>query len=128
MSIVDDYKKLVPGIKEIEKPQSFFPQPKDKDYSNGYIIRFFVQKTNDKFSTIYEVNEKTYTRFLRNSNYTAVYVKWRLTGSIEPTYNEIGEIKDVGVRESNRRGIKLRLDKIPQLKNYLPNLLQFYRQ
>jgi hypothetical protein len=54
-------------------------------------------------------------------------LKWRISGPKETQYRENGDVFDVSVSESNRRAIKLVYEKIPTLKLYLPNLLQFYK-
>ena len=36
--------------------ETHIPRPSDKDYTRGYVIRYFVQKVNDKGSPIYEID------------------------------------------------------------------------
>lgn len=126
----ETYKKL--KINTLFKLQgsvdAFFPEPNLSDYSRGYITRYFVQKTNDKGAEIYEVNYAEYSRLLSNNLFTQVSVKWRITGPIEPNYDSKGNVTDKGVKESNRLAIFLVADKIPNLKLFLPNLLQFYKK
>ena len=45
----------------------------------------------------------------------------------ETVYDEDGSIVNKSVSESNRISINLQSKKIPNLKLYLPNLLQFYK-
>jgi len=125
----DTYKKLKINtlFKLSGKVNTSFPNPNASDYSRGYISRYFVQKTNDKGAEIYEVNYLEYSRLLSNSLFTKTDLKWRISGPSQPQYNEKGNIIDKGVKESNRLAIKLVFNKIPNLKFYLQNLLQFYK-
>jgi hypothetical protein len=103
------------------------PVPNESDYSRGWITRYFLQRTNDKGANIYEVNYSQYTSSITNDLFTNVSIKWRISGPIATQYDSIGNVLDKGVRESNRISISLVNDKIPNLKFYLPNLLQFYK-
>lgn len=107
------------------KIRAYIPTLNENDYSNGYIRRYFVQKINDKSSPIYEVSEKEYSRVLTKPLYNGVTVKWRISGPISETFTN--SVFDKGVKESNRIAISLVSDKMPNLKFYLPNLLQFHK-
>jgi hypothetical protein len=104
---------------------AFLPSPTESDYSIGYIRRYFIQNVVDKSSPIYEVSDVEFSRILTLPNYTGVSLKWRITGPISQTFTN--SVIDKGVRESNRISISLVNDKIPNLKFYLPNLLQFHK-
>jgi hypothetical protein len=103
------------------------PVPNESEYSRGWITRYFLQRTNDKGANIYEVNYSQYTNSITNDLFTNVSIKWRISGPIATQYDSIGNVLDKGVRESNRISISLVNDKIPNLKFYLPNLLQFHK-
>jgi hypothetical protein len=103
------------------------PVPNESDYSRGWITRYFLQRTNDKGANIYEVNYSQYTSSITNDLFTNVSIKWRISGPITTQYDSVGNVLDKGVRESNRISISLVNDKIPNLKFYLPNLLQFHK-
>jgi len=107
--------------------ETHFPTTIESDYKRGWITRYFIQKTNDKSSTIYETNYSQYSKILSNALYTGVIVRWRISGPIATQYDSSGNVLDKGVRESNRIAISLVSDKIPNLKFYLPNLLQFHK-
>ena len=110
MGIVDDYKNLVKKFNTGETIKAYLPIPTEKDYEKGYINRFFVQKTNDKNYPIYEINQKSYTRLSLIPDYVTVSIRWRLTGPLETVYDDLGNILDFGVRESNKRVILLKKD------------------
>ena len=129
MSIIDSYKKLTSksfnNLKENVKTS--IPTPTDSDYKRGWVRRYFAQRTNDKGAPIYEVDSSQYTRLTSKDIFTVVTIKWRISGPRDAQYDSIGNIMDKGVRESNRIAIQLVTDKIPNLKLYLPNLLQFHK-
>lgn len=104
---------------------SFIPTPTDSDYKVGYIRRYFVQNAVDSTLPIYEVSKSEYSRILIKPIYNGVSIKWRISGPVSETY--INSILDKGVRESNRIAISLASNIIPNLKFYLPNLLQFHK-
>jgi len=123
------YKKVskVPFGSSVGKINTIIPKPTDLDYQRGYIKRYFVQKTNDKSSSIYEIDDLGFTNFRYKPNLTVVSLKWRIKGPKETQYDSSGNVIDKSVSESNRIAIKLVSDKIPNLKLYLPNLLQFHK-
>ena len=113
-------------IKE-KKIKAFIPVPTELDRKKGYIRRYFIQKTNDKGSPIFEISVKSVSEYSTSPLFTIVDVKWRIKGPKEPKYDDKGNIVDKSVQESNRIAIRLVAHKIPNLKLYLPNLLQFYK-
>lgn len=129
MSIIDSYKKLKGknffNLKESVKTS--IPTPTDIDYKRGWVRRYFAQKTNDKGSPIYEVDSSQFVRLTSRDIFTLVTIKWRIAGPKDAQYDSKGNVMDKGVRESNRVAINLVSDKIPNLKLYLPNLLQFWK-
>lgn len=108
-----------------EKIDSFIPNPSEKDYERGYINRCFIQKTNDKSSVIYEVNPSRLNYYTNKSTFVGVTLKWRISGNIKK--DNLTNINEKTVKESNRISIQLVSNKIPNLKLYLPNLQQFYK-
>lgn len=128
MSIVDDYNKLVKGLKTGEKIKAHFPTPTDKDYENGYLYRYFVQKTNDKQAPIFEINQKTYIRLSNVEEYITVALRWRIKGPTQPVYDDVGNILDFGVEESNKRVLDLNKKRMPGIIKRLTNYLQFYKK
>jgi hypothetical protein len=124
-TIINDYTRLTNAVTGSQPIRAHLPSPTQDDYDNGYVDRYFIQKTNDKESPIYEVNNKTFLSFTPKPGWIGVSVRWRLTGPSETIYNDNGEIEDISISESNRRVIELRKQKMPSLKKYLGNLTQF---
>ena len=129
MKSIERYKQINhPTLKrKISEINTQIPTPTKNDYDLGYVRRYFIQLVNDKNSPIYEVNERVYTKHESKSFYTRTSLKWRITGNLEETYDIEGNLINKSVKESNRIAIKLASQRIPNLKLYLPNLLQFYK-
>jgi hypothetical protein len=129
MSILDSYKKLTQNklFRLRTNIETHIPTPTEEEYKRGWITRYFIQRTNDKTSPIFEVNSNQFSKSISNDLYTAVSIRWRLTGPKETIYDSNGNLKEKSVSESNRIAIQLVYDRIPNLKLYLPNLLQFYK-
>ena len=128
MSIVDDYKKLVKGFRDAASLNEFFPSPSDEDYRKGFINRFFAQRANDKNSPVFEIDTKTFTRISQQPDYTTVVIRWRISGSLEKQFDNDNNIIDFGVKESNKRALKLNFNVMPGLKYRIVNYLQFYKK
>lgn len=127
MSNLERYKSLNRKPLNQKEISTHIPTPSEVDYNRGFIKRCFIQKTNDKGSPIFEVKVNKLGVYSKNPLYTTVTIKWRIKGPLETQYNDKGNIIDKAVTESNRIAIKLVAHKIPNLKLYLPNLLQFYK-
>ena len=109
-------KKKEGNLIKIPKVTAFIPNPIEKDYFKGYIVRYFVQKANDINSVIYEVSKSKYSNITSSDLYTNVSLDWRLIG--DPS-----EIK-----KSNITSLRIASVDIPKIGLYLPNLLQFYKK
>jgi hypothetical protein len=85
-----------------KKIAAHIPTPQDVDYQRGYIVRYFIQKANDKDSKIFEVDEYGFAKFINSPFYIAVEI-----------------------RQSNMKSINFVKKQMPALKMYLVNYLQF---
>jgi hypothetical protein len=115
---IDRYKnisKLSSSFKQ-KKITAFIPKPEAKDYRNGYIKRYFVQKANDFNSPIYEIKQSSFNSFNGNPFYNVTSILWRIVGSKEE------------VKTSNSASVQIGREIIPKLHLYLPNLLQFHKK
>ena len=127
MSIKNRYNEIIKTPIIEKEIKAYLPQLTDKDYQRGYVRRYFLQKTNDKGSPIFELSQSKKGQFLSNPLYTVVDIKWRIRGPREVVYGDNGLIRDKSVSGSNAIAIKLVSHLIPNLKLYLPNLIQFYK-
>ena len=87
----------------------------DKDYKRTYITRYFLRKSNDVNSFIYEVSKETYKNNISDPYYVVVSLKWKIKG-------ESSEVK-----KQNEASVKYASNTISKIGLYLPNLLQFHQ-
>jgi hypothetical protein len=95
--------------------KTHIPNPTDVDYQRRYITRYFIQKSNDRNSPIFEVNSDTYSSAISNPYYIGVELDWSIIGNGDD------------VKNSNRASISIASQSIPTISLYLPNLLQFWK-
>jgi len=126
---INRYNKIVKNEPRVRyNIETIIPRPSDKDYNRGFIRRYFVQKTNDKGSPIYEIDSPTKSYYNNKVQFITTELKWRVSGPTTTQYDSNGAVIDKAVADSNRIAIQLVSDKIPNLKLYLPNLSQFYKK
>ena len=115
---IDRYKEIKTLDKSFKQKKiaTHIPTPNSKDYTIGYIKRYFIQKANDVNAPIYEIKQSLYSSFNGNPFYRVVSMDWRIVG--EP----------MDVKSSNSASIRLNYEIIPKLQLYLPNLLQFHKK
>lgn len=99
--------------KDILEIKTYVPTPNDIDYQRGFIVRYFLQKVNDRTSPILEVSDTTFKNFIDNKFYMNVSIEWKISGA------------DDEIKKSNESSLVRLYDKMPALRNYLYNLLQF---
>lgn len=121
MTIIDDY-KFVTGKKSVVRkyPKSYVPRPANADYTRGYINRYFVKPTSNRFAPIIEVDSGQYKLYARKAVvtpeamlYSAATLRWKISGSREQIINSNGI--SVSKADVVILGIRLKLG----------NLLQF---
>ena len=103
-------------------PNYYKPFPSLKDYSKGYINRYFVQKINDL--TITEVNKEKYNSISKNY-FNKLVIQWIISGPKNNQYkNKILDRK--GVQEQNIQTLFENEKLMKGLKVYLNNPLEFW--
>jgi hypothetical protein len=106
------------NLSEFDLPEIIphIPTPTDSDYKRGYIKRYFIQKSNDVDSYIFEINSDGFTQYSINPYFKIVSILWKISGN----GNEISD--------ANGKSIKIGNKTIPSLYKYLQNPLQFSKQ
>lgn len=99
-------KTKVPTNRIPGKPNSFYPQPLESDYSRGYFIRYFLKKENE--TVIIEISEQEYNSILNGTAdydirlYKTAKILWKITGPLnsqrKSQYNVIPGIIDTNKR------------------------------
>lgn len=115
------------SLTSLQIPQTFLPAPSEQDYFDGKITRYFIQKSNDKTSPVFEINKSTYANIFENGYWAKVELEWKIKGELEPVFNEKGMLIDMGVRNFNLNQIAKFQKTIPPLRSYLINPTQFYK-
>ena len=123
------YKDVARNIENftLQIPKTVIPIPTEFDYDNGFIRRYFIQKTNDSNGFVFEVSEEVHDELRDNPFWKVADLKWRITGPKETVYNQKGELSDIGVEITNKQIINLTSKTIKNISLYLPNLLQFHK-
>ena len=103
-------------------PNYYKPVPTSKDYSKGYINRYFVQKINDLKIT--ETNKNNYND-IYNNYFSKLVIQWIISGPKNNVYkNKILDRK--GVQEQNIQTLVEYEKSMKGIKNYLNNPLEFW--
>lgn len=108
-------------------PKTIVPKPTENDYDSGFMNRYFCQKINDKNGFIFEIDKEIYNQLEENPFWKTSIMRWRLSGPIEAVYNDLGNLIDIGVRQSNKNSISITSSTLKNIGLYLPNILQFYK-
>lgn len=108
-------------------PETYVPEPDSDDYVTGFIVRYFVQKSNDKNGFVFELQHDIFSEMVKNPYWVSIEMRWRISGPLDFVYDEVGKISDMGVRASNKSSINIAAEHIKNIGLYLPNLLQFYK-
>lgn len=123
------YSKIATNLNQFKlvNPKTIVPSPDESDYQIGFIRRYFCQKANDSHSYIFEIDEQEHRKLEQSPLWKVVDIKWRINGPLDKMYDDVGNISDIGIRESNKAAINLAVLKIKNISLYLPNILQFYK-
>ena len=101
-------------------PINMQPIITDKDYGKGFIYRFFCQKRNNPFTTIFEIDTDQYSTI--NSNgwpginkviWNDIQIKWYIAGDLSQSFN----MATINNSEKD----------FPGLSKYLTNYLEFHK-
>ena len=89
--------------------------------------RYYCQKINDSNGFVFEIDDSTFKELQTNPYWKTAILRWRITGPINPVYNQIGELIDMGVIQSNQNSIQITTSTLKNIGLYLPNILQFHK-
>lgn len=123
------YKDLIKNsvFNSLSIPNTIVPSPTEEDYEIGNIQRYFAQKANDLYGFVYEVSLDTFQNLQENPNWITEIVRWRISGPLNPIYNDKGMLTDKGVINSNKASLMIAADTLKNIGLYLPNVLQFHK-
>lgn len=116
-----------PVIKTIQgntSPVQYTPQPTDKDYKNGFFIRYVIKRVNSGFETIKEVSESDYKMVQKNPLYNFTSFKWKLTGAMFDNLSNMNH-PVYGIINTNKRTLLAEEKKVPGISKFFINLAQY---
>ena len=116
--------KLNLGNFNINLPNTFLPNPTDKDYKVGYIERYVVSKIN--YNEITEVSSDVYSK-MDNNFFKKAKFKWKITGVLNSKYDGKMLLQQ-GVIEFNKKQVEQINTIIRGVNDVFSNLTQFYKQ
>ena len=116
--------KLNLGNFNINLPNTFLPNPIDKDYKIGYIERYVVSKIN--YNEITEASSDVYSKMDSNFFKKAKF-KWKITGVLNNKYDGKMLLQQ-GVIEFNKKQVEQINTIIRGANDVFSNLTQFYKQ
>ncbi len=87
------------------------PHPTKEDRSRGYMVRYFIKKTNDRTAPIIEIDQKQYKkckvkqgRHINGFIYDKISLRWKLSGPQKDVMvGNTLKIAVKGVEDTNRR-------------------------
>ena len=120
------YKQLKTLQTSTQSPTPYFPIPTVEDRVAGYITRYFIKKCNDL--NIIEIDSNQYTDWtigrIDNNLYTAVQIKWWITGDIiNRTENSV---VIYGVTFKNKTAVLQADETMPGIREKLTNYTAYY--
>lgn len=104
--------------------------------SQKYVTRYFVARSNQIHSVVYEVGDRQYDDLMANCCVIGGYLNWIIKGPLDdytvkvytgvPWNGGVEDIRIPGVRSQNKGAVMYLGKKIPILKNTLTMYDQFY--
>jgi hypothetical protein len=124
------YKDIAKNLEKfnIEYPNTIIPAPSESDYKLGFIRRYFVRRANDEYGHIFEISKDVYNKYSKSPFWITQQLKWRISGPLNQTLKDNGDLNDMGVLNSNKISLSEASVGMRNLKLYLPNLLQLYKK
>ena len=108
-------------------PETIVPILNETNYGTGFLSRYYCQKINDLNGFVFEIDNSTYKELQDNPFWKTAILRWRLSGPIDPVYNDMGQLIDIGVIQSNKNSIQITASTLKNIGLYLPNILQFHK-
>ena len=124
------YKDIAKNLEKfnIEYPNTIMPAPSESDYKLGFIKRYFIRRANDEYGHIFEISKDVFDNYSTSPFWITQQLKWRISGPVDQSYKDNGDVNDMGVLNSNKISLSEASIGMRNLKLYLPNLLQLYKK
>ena len=108
----------------------FYPNPKDKDYKNKFIIRYFVRQITNVNAPIIEISKNLFESYgddsgLDDSYYNTISLKWKIAGPEKNILSKEGYVIEKSILNANDDTLKLKEKDMVGIRQRLGNLLEF---
>lgn len=125
--IYDEIKSV--DVKKTQTPNKSVEPIKEKDLKNGFFIRYVAYKYDD---TCIELNKDKFGEIgtdkgLSDVLYKKLKIRWKITGNLYDIKDDMGNIIESGVFDTNKRTIALLSEDYPALKSKFIDYLEFYQ-
>ena len=132
MSMMDKYNSVKTNEKETAYVEHVNIEPTEKDYELGWFYRYFARQSNSINAPIYEIDKDQYISHRDVSSgldagfYDVIRIVWKISG---PTANVIDVYGNSlkGVLKANNDSAELANKKFTGIKQYLGNLIKFWK-
>ena len=121
----------IPKYDNYKKPISVFIKPTNDDYTEGFVVRHFAYKRNERNQFFVEVDKKQTIDYyvdrmgMNRYLYGLFDLTWKLTGPEFDIKNSEGNIIEFGVVDTNKRTVARLSREFPILAVTLNNPKQF---
>lgn len=117
------------NVKQTKIPNQNVEAVGDSDLKNTYFERYFAYKRND--GRLLELSKSDYGKVgskdgLNDVLWEKFKLKWKIKGVIHDTLDSMGNIKEAGVFDTNKRTVALYSEKYPTLKTKLMDFMEYY--
>lgn len=99
-------------------------EPSKDDYDKGIMTRYFVAKSNDIYSQIFEVGPSEYKQFQKNPFFVVAQMRWKIKGPVNNIYDR-GVLKYRGVVDFNMVSYEQIQSIMPRIDTKIQSLVQF---
>jgi hypothetical protein len=111
----------------LDIPKTIIPSPKPEDYESSFIERYFIQRVNDTYGFVYEIDKNEYNTIKSNPYWLTEIINWRIAGPLNEVYGDNGLLIDKGVINSNKATLAAASKKLKNIGLYITNVLQFHK-
>ena len=132
VNLIRDY-ELAKGVGNTGKRKyavPFYPNPKDKDYKNKFITRYFAKQITDTTAPIIEINKNLFESYgsdtgLDSAYYKVISLKWKIAGPEKNILSEEGYMIEKSIMNANDDILKLKEKDMVGIRQRLGNLIEF---
>jgi len=116
----NEVKKITVTPSKFSNPDT--QKPTNADMKAGYMLRYFAYKVND--GNITELNKDGFGNVgtkdgLDKYLWKSFSIRWKISGADYDIIDSMGDIKEAGIIDTNKRTIDITSETYPTLKRYI---------